>query len=154
MTDGTEVALVQNPGHDFYPTVSPNGRWLAYSSFLPTLRGVVVGTLSTTLENPRVVAPGQSPMWSYDGRELFYFSDGTMWVAPIITDPTFRLGPAEALFSTAPYRGTAADHQRSWDIHPDGDRFLMIRRAQPEAGPDYVVVLNWLEELKRLVPVP
>ncbi len=39
-----------------------------------------------------------------------------------------------------------------YDVHPDGQQFLMIRSNEPEAT-GYAVVLNWLEELKRLVPV-
>jgi hypothetical protein len=43
-----------------------------------------------------------------------------------------------------------------YDVSPDGQRFLMIKEddAQPESNDELVVVQNWLEELKELVPVP
>jgi hypothetical protein len=44
---------------------------------------------------------------------------------------------------------------RVYDISPDGQRFLMIRTGSGSGTerPQIVVVQNWLEELKRLVPV-
>ena len=54
----------------------------------------------------------------------------------------------------------------SWDIHPDGDKFLMIKppattasesptekQAAEAKQPKVIVVLNWFEELKEKVPV-
>ena len=97
-------------------------------------------------------------MWAPDGRELFYRKNRTMMVVSIATEPTFRAGPPDELFDLTPYRLAGGDRARPWDIHPDGDRFLMIREAPPAddtpKGPDFVVVQNWTDELQRLVPTP
>jgi hypothetical protein len=69
------------------------------------------------------------------------------------TDPTFRLGTPQILFSD-PYLG--------WDISPDGKRFLMTKEKREESSGNESatadsrkinIVLNWLEELKQRVPV-
>lgn len=45
---------------------------------------------------------------------------------------------------------------RTYDVSPDGQRFLMIKDADATAGgpPQIIIVENWLDELARLVPVP
>jgi hypothetical protein len=74
----------------------------------------------------------------------------------IETEPTFRVGIPEELFQGAyfSYRG------HNWDIHPDGNRFLMIKPPPGEGGAisatgqrKITIVLNWDEELKQRVPV-
>jgi serine/threonine-protein kinase len=100
---------------------------------------------------------GRQPMWSRDGRELYYRDfDGGMWALPVEPGRVFAPGPAVRLFSNPSYSGRGKlMSARTYDLSPDGQRFLMIK-AQPgpiEAGtPALVVVLNWFEELKRAVP--
>ena len=97
------------------------------------------------------------PRWSADGSELFYRrADGAMMAVKIQTTPTFHIADPIQLFESRGYglgslpaRGGARD----WDLAPDG-RFLMIKNASPSATPNSIVVVqNWTEELKRLVPV-
>ena len=73
-----------------------------------------------------------------------------MMVISVQTEPTFRAGRPEVLFEGF-YRATLRPlGYQYYDISPDGQRFLMIRRD--EAPAQINVVLNWFEELKRLVP--
>ena len=67
------------------------------------------------------------------------------------TEPTFKLGTPQTLF-TGPYT--------NWDISPDGERFLMLKRvgaegdeSQTENPRKIILVTNWFEELKERVPV-
>ena len=96
---------------------------------------------------------GQWPFWAPDGRELFYRGPQDMMVVAIETEPTFARGTREPLFDTEPY---ALSNSRRAAISPDGQRFLMLRvgeESEDTAAPEsMVVVLNWFEELKRLVP--
>ena len=101
---------------------------------------------------------GHSPVWSPDGRELFFYSLGTMWAVPVETEPTFRPLNPERLFQGA-YIVNPGNPFPPFDIAPDGERFLMrkpgsARVTDDAAEPDLVVVQNWFEELKRLVPIP
>jgi hypothetical protein len=89
-------------------------------------------------------------MWSRDGKELFYRSinGAKMMVTSIETEPEFRVIGYEELFEGKYLTGVS----RHYDVAPDG-RFLMIQESEESTPPCIHVVLNWFEELKRLVPV-
>ncbi len=91
-------------------------------------------------------------MWSHDGRELFYRVGNRMMVVEVETEPTLRVSPPEELWEEPYYDGTFGADTRQYHVAPDG-RFLMIREGAT-ASPELVVVLNWFEELQRLVPTP
>ena len=136
--------------------ISPDGRWLAYQSnesgrfeiYVKPFPDVDSGrwTISTS--------GGREPLWSPDGKELFYRTPenrGIMAVA--MSGAPDEAGNPELLFA-GDYLGRTG---RSWDIHPDGRRFLMIKpvgstTADDSPRNDVILVQNWLEELERLVP--
>ena len=98
-------------------------------------------------------AGGSTPVWSRNGRELFYYIDAANVVkaVPVQTSgSTSTLGNAVSLF-----KAPMAPRISSDDVAPDG-RFLMIKEhaaeGQGAATPRMVVVLNFFQELKRLVP--
>lgn len=94
-------------------------------------------------------AGGKEPVFSSDGRELFYRQGTALVAVPIATGPTLQVGKPEVLFN-GPYQADAAGHS-AYDVAPDGKRFLMIRNEG--AGEiDLHVVLNLGEELKAEVP--
>ena len=71
-----------------------------------------------------------------------------MMVAEVETGARFRAGQPRTLFESQEFRS----RYDRYAVSPDGERFLMVRRS-PEAIPDRIdIVLNWFEELKRLVP--
>ena len=88
---------------------------------------------------------GWGPAWAPNGRELFYREfDNKMMAVDIVTEPQFSAAKPRLLFE-----GRCG----GYDITPDGQRFLMMQRAGQESLPTQInVVLNWFEELKRLVP--
>lgn len=67
------------------------------------------------------------------------------------TEPTFAPGNAEEVFEGGNY-ATAVG--RTYDISPDGERFLMIKESAGSDSTEFILVQNWFEELKRLVPIP
>jgi hypothetical protein len=99
---------------------------------------------------------GVQPLWARNGRELFY-RDGAGLLAgvPIQTAPSFIVGRPRTLIQT---RYVAGVNARTYDVSPDGRRFLMIKEtANDDAGENaaparMVVVLNWHEELKTRLP--
>jgi serine/threonine-protein kinase len=136
--------------------VSPDGRYIAYHSNESGRDEVYVrpfpmveGGGRWTISN----AGGSRPAWSRDGKELFYF-DATraMMMVPIQATPTFSAGTPTKLFD-GPWYAVATT--RPYDVSRDGQRFLMIRDTDgANSGPaTMTVVVNWFEELKRLVPV-
>ena len=155
--DRTTNSLVETGFLEGRPRLSPDGRWIAYQTDESGSLEVLVRPFPE-IEAGRWEATtggGISPVWSPDGRELFFFLAGAMWAVPIETEPTFRaLSPA--LLFQGPY--VAAPLGRApFDVDPDGGRFLMRRPAGPTPANDaaeleLIVVQNWFEELERLVP--
>ncbi len=71
----------------------------------------------------------------------------------IETEPDFRIGKPQPIFEGQYVPGNW--YRPNYDISPDGQRFLMVQPAEQEAGASHInVILNWFEELKRLVPTP
>jgi hypothetical protein len=77
----------------------------------------------------------------------------TVWIADIPTEGAFPAGQPHLPFEQAGYG--QSNPIRSWDISLDGHRFLMVRleERKPQPVTEMILVQNWLEELKRLVPV-
>ena len=99
---------------------------------------------------------GGDPVWSRDGRELFYLNGTQMMAVDIETDPTFRPGTPTPLFDGGFVTGDIG-RLPVYDVTADGQRFLMVQitaSTDSEAVPaSLIVVQNWFEELRRLVPV-
>jgi hypothetical protein len=100
---------------------------------------------------------GLDPVWAHDGSELFYVSaNREMWVAQYETVSGFRVVGRELLFELPPAVIGGNIRWRSFDVSSDDQRFLMVRpyaAAQDEGSfSGIVLVQNFLEELKRLVP--
>ncbi len=93
---------------------------------------------------------GTEPVWAPQGQELFYRNGQALMVVSIKTEPTFTQGSPAVLFTGNYLTGPAT---QQYDVTPDGQRFLMIRQELAERTQIHVV-LNWFEELKRLVPTP
>ncbi len=78
-----------------------------------------------------------------------------MTAVPIEADASFAFGNPEVVLEETYYFRRSANLGRTYDISPDGKRFLMIKEGGPrdETEPtQLILVLNWFDELKRLVP--
>ena len=98
---------------------------------------------------------GTRPLWSRNGKELFYVSaDGALMRVPVeASGATWNGGTPMKLLDRRYFTGGGAS--RTYDVFPDGSRFLMIKAPETDAGaapPALIVVQHWDEELKRLVP--
>jgi serine/threonine-protein kinase len=151
--------VISSPNVDCCARFSPDGQWLAYVSTETGRRHVYVRPYPETRGKWLVSGEegGGEPVWSPDGTELFYRSGSQMermMAVFIHTEPTFSSETPRVLFEGSYQRSAASPGDNPYyDISPDGQRFLMIKREQ-QAGTQINVVLNWFEELKRLVPTP
>ena len=140
---------------------SPDGRWFAYLSDEAKIGSeqVYVQPFPPTGAKYQISREhSHAPMWSPDGRELFYDErDARNLVAVTVqTQPSFSFGVPVPL----PLEGvleTGNERQRQYDVSPDGKRFLVLLPATPgerESRPirQINIVLNWFEELKQRVP--
>jgi len=158
--DGNRQAtpLVQTPFNEGLGEISADGRWLAYQSDESGQYQIYVRPFPDVNSGRWQVSPGggTKPVWARSGRELFYLdANGALTAVSIQTTPTFSAGNPTKLFDT---RYPSAFNARSYDVSPDGQRFLMIKDTQaPEqatnsAPASIIVVLNWHEELKARLP--
>ena len=139
-------------GYQWGATFSPDERWVAYTSNETGRDEIYVEPLTGGGRWQISTDGGMAPVWRGDGKELF-FADyrGIYHVAIESTVDSFRHGKAELLFAGQFLVQTAPS--RNYDVSPDGQRFVLNQSAGTgEVSTDLVVRLNWLEELKRLVP--
>jgi len=135
--------LVSTSANERSPAFSPDGRWLAYVSD-ESGRDEIYVQPYPSLDRKFTVSTrgGRDPVWSRDGRELFFRNGDIMMAAGVATSPSFSATPRELFrgqFDTEP--GLSGSH--SYDVSPDSRRFLMI---QSEPVTEIRVVLNWSPE--------
>jgi hypothetical protein len=149
----TQKLLLQEKCGEDMAQISPDGKWLAYQSDESGRYEVYVRSFPDVENGGRWQVStdgGIFLLWSPNGRELFYRSPDAIMAVSVETKPTFKRGTPQSLFPNR-YIG-------QFDISSDGKRFLMLKPAadekfKAEASQKIVVVVNWLEELKRLAPV-
>ena len=148
--------LVASEFVDAHPRISPDGRWMAYQSNESGQFEIYVRPFPNVDGGQwRVTRDGGAthPVWSPDGRELFYRDGSAVLAVSIDTTRAFAAGNPRVLFS-GPYRQPGPFGQ-VYDIAPDGEHFLLIRENGVDTGKsEMIVVQNWFEELKERVPVP
>ena len=149
--------LIRTSSDESFAEVSPDGRYLAYQSnesgrlevYVRPFPDVDRGRWQISTEG------ATRPAWARSGRELFYLDDSnTLTGVPVSTSgPTFRAGTPVKIFET---KYAEPNPSRHYDVSVDGQRFLMLKDSpasdQNATPAGMVVVLNWFEELKRLVP--
>ena len=151
--DGEPRPLLQSPFREIFAELSPDGRWMAYTS-TESGRGEVYVQPFPGLGRrwPVSTDGGWGPAWSPDGRELYYVdSQNTerIMAVDVTTEPEFTVGTPRLLFE-GPH---VLQGRRDFDVTPDGRRFVMLRRAEESGASQQLnVVLNWFQELERLDP--
>ena len=157
--DGTRrvTPLLQSRFTERNGTISPDGHWLAYEAndsgqFEIYLRPYpdVNSSLSVVSTNG-----GTKPIWTRSGQELIYVSPtGALMRVGVTPGPSWSATKPSVVVKEG-YVTNPTWWGRSYDISPDGRRFLMIKEGGPDvpAPPtSLVVVQHWFEELKHLVP--
>ena len=153
--DTTPIVLAATEFQERGPEVSPDGRYLAYSSDETGRHEVYVRPFPNVNDGKWIVSTsgGMNPLWSREGKELFYRNgEGDLVAVEVVTNGTSPIGRQRSLFATQPY--VFESTHRSYDVNPDGRRFVMIRRASSieSMTAPLVVVENFFEELRRKVP--
>jgi len=134
--------------------ISPDGRWLAYQSDETGEFRVYVQSFPVKT-GQRSVSPGlgADPIWSPDGRRLYYRSGGKVMAVDVQTEPDFRvLSAPRELFDRPEYTTWQNPGPlRTWDISPDGTRFVVVKTLGGTGGGveiELYLVTNWFEELR------
>jgi serine/threonine-protein kinase len=144
--------LLETQANELNAIVSPDGRWLAYQSDESGIPEVYVRPFPDVNGGRWQVSAsgGRTPQWRRDGRELFYIShDNALMAAPIEPGSAFSSGTPVRLFRGPYFFGGANSIGRTYDVSPDGRRFLIIK-PDPASSNAIAVVQSWFEELNRL----
>ena len=155
--DAKWIPLLNNEKYrEGQPQVSPDGQWIAYTSDESGRSEVYVRPFPDVDKGRQQVSVsgGNSPLWSRDGRNLYYRNDDWVMSVAVEIHTEFKFDAPTRLFQV-PYFNSDTALGSLWDISPDGNRFLMLKNSSPESGtqPEIKIILNWFEELKELVPV-
>ena len=164
--DGDEPAseFLSTPDEERAARFSPDGLWIAYLLDEGDGPQVYVRPYPRTAGSQRRISEeaGRAPMWSPDGQSLYFAGlfPVPLHVASVQTSPSFFRGRPEELFvvdENGLRTGPEIFVGPLWNITADGERFVMVLpNTGFDAGsrvPQINVVINWFEELKRLVPV-
>ena len=139
--------FLQTAFSESYPAISPDGRSIAFQSN----QSGRFETYVTSFPQPGTLtqvskAGGSAPIWSRDGREIFFSNGDRMMAAPIVTESEIKVGEAQMLFS--------GNYLGDGDLARDTGRFLMLRdNGQEDAGKAIYLVMNWFDELLSKVPL-
>jgi Tol biopolymer transport system component/predicted Ser/Thr protein kinase len=153
----TPRPLLQTPSDEYFAAISPDGHWLAYTSNESGRDQVYVRPFPEVDSGKWQISEdgGAEPHWGPAGRELFYRNVNEMLAVTVETEPQFSPGRPTVLFR-GNYSEATGTNRPSYDVSPDGQRFLMILDEGPSeqasSTTQLVVVENWFAELERLAP--
>jgi serine/threonine-protein kinase len=145
-------AVVRTPFAEQYPRLSPDGHWIAYASNESGRAEVLVQSFPEPGARTQIsTSGGTEPVWSRDGRELFYLDGDAMRAVEVRTSPTFSAGAPRLLYEGRFIQ--SPNGVASYDVSADGQRFLRVQPLHSDPPTHEIqVTMNWFEELKRLVP--
>ena len=134
------VAFLATGYDEHTPAISPDGKWIAYTSNETGSYEVFVRPWPDTGTAWQIsVGGGASTVWSRDGRELCFVSGTRMMAVPVETRPDFRAGTPTELFDG----GFNTSRPRDFDVGPDG-RFVAVARAGGRGGQQELrMLLDW-----------
>jgi serine/threonine-protein kinase len=151
LSDRTVRPLLASAFNERSPAVSPDGRWIAYSSDDSGSRQVYVQPFPALGARWQASTDGgDEPVWSRDGRQLFYRRKDDMVAVAVSGTPEFQAGLPHTLFSGR-YLAFVQRPDTDYDVAPDGRRFLVVKREGTQEAP-LVMIVDWAEELRRRLP--
>jgi Tol biopolymer transport system component len=158
LRDGTVTPLFNSPFVERNAAISPDGRFVAFEwsesgrpqIYVAPFPDVTSGRWQVTDAS---TGSGMKPVWSHDGRELFFVGGGALHTVPVQTTPHFTSGKPARLFAI---RDFSVNGGRYYDVSRDGQRFIVIKELAATAvetatQPRLVVTVHWIEEVFKLL---
>jgi Tol biopolymer transport system component len=144
--DRHPLVLAETAGNEDQGQFSPDGHWVAYTSNESGVSEVYVIPFPPAPNGGKWMVSrggGVQPRWRRNGKELFYISpDWKMMAVPVSSRPTLQAGTPQPLFDTEMVDTGIRTGPMSWDISPDGNRFLIISENSVDTS-SLNVILNW-----------
>ena len=148
--EGEATPLVTGEARLTLPRVSPNGRWIAYESDASGQSEVYVAPIPEADRRFTISTDGgHSPVWSRDGRELFYIEGDRLMAVAVDTASDFRAETPQELF-----RGNFVSTDIDYDVSPNGERFVAVQGKNITESRQSVLhfVIHFDEELRKRLP--
>jgi serine/threonine-protein kinase len=153
VSSGRVTPFLNSPFNEQSPEFSPDGRWMAYSSDESKRHEIYVQPFpGPGTKFPVSSEGGIQPLWARNGKQIFYRRQDQVWIVDVRTDGGFATSKPRLVFERPGYY--SSNPIRSYDLSLDSQRFLMMKLDQRKPAPvtEMILVQNWFEELKRLVP--
>jgi len=131
-------------------SLSPDGKWLAYTSNESGKNQVYVKAFPSGMGKWQISTDtGIEPHWAPDGKTIYYTANDKMMKVSVTTAPTFIPQAPVVLFSG--YVRLDVDSGLTFDISPDGKYFISTKANKTESLKKITIVLNWFKEIEKLV---
>ena len=148
MDDRSVSSVVASEHNEYGARFSPSGHWLAYFADEAGEYEVYITSFPATGNRLQVSTEGGTrPRWDPDGKGIYYRENNQVMFVSFEAGPPVKLGAPQRLFETT-------SSQSNWDIHPSGERFLIVQNADELASSQIHVIVNWTEVLKETMSVP
>jgi len=142
--------FIQSPSTEYAPQLSPDGRWLAYTSNESGREQVYVERFPEGGSKRQISYDGGAqPRWRGDGKELFYVGiDARVMAVPVSGSTALEAGVPVALFQSRMPGASYTSAGHTYDVTADGQRFL-ANVTVTELGPPITIITNWTAALRK-----
>jgi Tol biopolymer transport system component len=145
--NGEATALIATPAFDGAPQISADGKWLIYTSDDSGPMDVYLRRFDDASRRwPISTMGGLHPVWSRDGRRVYYRSNQQLMVVDIVLEPEVKLSKPRLVFDRR-YEFGPNISQPNYSLHPHDQRLLMVK-PDPSAQ-SLQLILNWRGLIKR-----
>ena len=145
--------FLQTPAYEGGAKLSPDGRWLLYTSNDSGQMEVYLRPFPAPDQRWQVSTQGGTqPTWNPNGREIFYRAGIRMMAVAVTMSDAGPVLAAPVVLFEQPYAYGTGISIPNYDVAPDGQRFLMVK--EDPKGEELKLILNWTQELERLAPTP
>jgi serine/threonine-protein kinase len=144
----TPRRLFPAPAGESDGQLSPDGRWVAFQAPVSSRQEIYVAPFPGPGPRRQVSTDGGTePLWSRDGRELFFQSGDKLMGATVTIGAAFSASVPRLVHEGRFLK--SVNGNTSWSVTPDGTRFLRIQQVEPERAITHIeLVLNWFSELR------
>lgn len=147
--DRAVTPYLATPFDEYWASLSPDGRWLAYQSTESGRYEIYVQSFPAPGQKSTISKNGGTfPRWRGDGRELYYVAaDDQLMAVPLQMGASLRAGTPSALFKLSSLG--RRNNRYAYDVSADGQRFLLIRPLEDASTRPLTLVRNWTALLAR-----
>jgi serine/threonine-protein kinase len=147
--DTSTIPLVVTTANEYAPRISPDGRWLAYTSDESGRPEIYVRPFPGNGQRVQISTEGgNQAVWSVDSRRVFYRSGSAFMAADVVpSSSNFSVAARRKLFEGSFFGADPTETSNTYDVTPDGHNFL-VARAIGDGADEIIVWTGWLAELK------